>query len=89
MGEFRIVIDAIGGHGDERGLKDGDTLDFAALPGSSLDRVAWEAVEDLKARGATVQSATLIHWPGTPSEVTDDVLTQTRKGSFSNGGVTP
>jgi hypothetical protein len=82
MGEFRIVIDAIGGHGDARERGDGETLDFEAYHERSLDRVAYEAVKALKARGASVTSATLTHWPGSAGEVTDDVLTQTRTGSF-------
>ena len=76
MGQFRIEITAVGGHGDRREIKDGGTLDFESLPESSVDRVAWEAVQALKARGASVEAAVLIHWPEQESEVTDDLLTQ-------------
>ena len=82
MGEFRIVIDAIGGHGDEREVGDGGTLHYSLYPERSLALVAFEAVAELRKRGATVTGATLIHWPGTPGEVVDDVLAGTRKGSF-------
>jgi hypothetical protein len=92
MGNFRIEIEAVGGHGDRREIKDGEELDFDGLPESSVDRVAHEAVEALKARGAVINSAKLIHWPKTPlayaepqaqgGEVVDDVLQKQRHGSF-------
>lgn len=82
MGQFRIEIVATGGHGDRREIKDGEVLDLGSLPESSVDRVAHDAVEALRARGANVESAKLIHWPGQPSEVVDDVLNKVRHGSF-------
>lgn len=82
MGNFRIEIEAVGGHGDRRDVKDGEALDFGALPEQSLDRVAFEAVEALRKRGASVNSARVVHWPGQTSEVVDDVLAQRRHGSF-------
>jgi len=82
MGQFRIEITAVGGHGADRERKDGDELDFASLPENHVDRVAYEAVEALKARGAHVESAKLVHWPGQSSEVVDDVLAGVRHGSF-------
>jgi Asp-tRNA(Asn)/Glu-tRNA(Gln) amidotransferase A subunit family amidase len=85
MGNFRIEIEAVGPHGEpfeRRKIGDGEELDFESLPESSVDRVAHEAVEALKARGATINSAKLIHWPGQSSEVVDDVLAKQRHGSF-------
>jgi hypothetical protein len=83
MGNFRIEIEATGGHGDCRDVKQGETLDPAAYPEHSVDAVAWDAVAALKAKGANVISARLIHWPETPSEVVDDVLNSKRlHGSF-------
>lgn len=82
MGNFRIIINATGGHGDARHVDHDEALDFEALPATSVDRVAYEAVEALKARGCQVQEATLTHWPGTSSQVVDDVLNKKRLGSF-------
>lgn len=82
MGNFRIIINATGGHGDGRDVGHGGTLELEMLPETSVDRVAHEAVEALKARGCTVQEATLTHWPGTTSQVIDDVLNGKRYGSF-------
>lgn len=82
MGNFRIIISATGGHGDAREIDHDGTLDYEGLPQTSVDRVAHEAVAALKARGCTVQEATLTHWPGTESQVIDDVLNSKRLGSF-------
>lgn len=95
MGNFRIEIEAMGGHGepfDRRSIGDGGKLDFESLPGDNVDRVAHEAVEALKARGCTISSAKLIHWPKTDlayrepeaqsGEVVDDVLNKVRHGAF-------
>lgn len=82
MGNFRIEIEAVGGHGDARDVGDGGKLDFSSYNPKSLDKVAYEAVNELRARGATIVSAKLIHWPGEKGEVTDDVLKQTRTGAF-------
>lgn len=82
MGQFRIEITAVGGHGADRQRKDGESLDFEALPIDEVDRAAWECVQALKARGCNVESAALIHWPGQEHTVTDDLLAQVRHGSF-------
>jgi hypothetical protein len=82
MGQFKIEITAVGGHGDDRHIKDGEHLELGMLPESSVDRVAHEAVEALKARGCTVESATLTHWPDSDAKVVDDVLAGVRHGSF-------
>jgi hypothetical protein len=82
MGQFKIEITAAGGHGDDRHIKDGEKLDLGMLPETSVDRVAHEAVEALKQRGCTVESATLTHWPDQQGEVVDDVLAGVRHGSF-------
>lgn len=82
MGEFRIEINAVGGHGDGRGVGDGEELRPEDYPEHSLDALAFEVVEKLQAKGAQINSATLTHWPGQPSEVTDDLLARKRSGSF-------
>jgi hypothetical protein len=82
MGQFKIRITAVGRHGDRREVGDGAALDLASLPETSIDRVAHDAVEKLKSLGATVETATLTHWPGQAGEVVDDVLNKVRHGSF-------
>jgi hypothetical protein len=82
MGRFIIEIDAVGGHGEARDVGDGGTLPVGEYPASSIDRAAFDVVEALRAANASISSARLIHWPGETSEVVDDLLTRTRKGSF-------
>lgn len=62
MGNFRIVINAVGGHGDKRSLKDGEK-NYGCLSMTCPDCLAREFVETLKRRGSTIESATLEHWP--------------------------
>lgn len=46
------------------------------------DCMARRFVAELKQRGNNVESAFLIHWPGQDSQVSDDLLTGVRHGSF-------
>lgn len=85
MGTFRIEIQAVGGHGDAREIGDGGTLDPASYPDNSIDAVAFDALQALQARGASVESAKLIHWPGDPGQVVDDLLTRTRTCAIPGG----
>lgn len=82
VGTFRIEIQAVGGHGAAREILDGGKLDLERVPAGHVDHVIHEAVASLRQRGASVESAKLIHWPGQPSEVVDDALTGRRHGSF-------
>lgn len=70
MGNFRIVVNAVGGHGDNRSLKDGQ-VNWGCMSMNCPDCLAREFVATLKRRGITVESATLEHWPAT---YTDDGL---------------
>lgn len=87
MGSYRIVIEAVGGHGEQREVEDGGTLDLNALPSQAPESAAREAVLRLQQSGATVSKATIEHWPadltgnddGGP---VDDLLTGKRTGSF-------
>lgn len=81
MGNFRVVVDAVGGHGCQRGVKDGERV-IGCGQMDCPDCQAREFVDTLKRRGASVTGAKLIHWPGQPDEVEDDLLTRVRKGSF-------
>lgn len=81
MGLLRITIDATCGHGCQREIKDGGGA-YGCGRDHCPDCQARRFVEQLKARGATIEAATLTHWPGTPSEVRDNLVTGVRSGSF-------
>jgi len=81
MGNYIIEIEAVGGHGCERHVKDGGTNHGCHQFGCP-DCETRAFVKHLKAQGNSIQSATFTHWPGQPSEVKDDLLTGIRTGSF-------
>lgn len=82
MGQFRVEVTAVGGHGCQRTVKDGEQLQqFCGNP-ACPDCLAREFVRSMKRIGANVEKATLIHWPGLSSEVRDDLLTLKRTNSF-------
>lgn len=81
MGNFRIEVNAVGGHGCQRELKDGSEVKGCGQPGCP-DCLAREFVAKLKAQGNNVMDALLIHWPnGTPT-IVDNLITGKRTGSF-------
>lgn len=82
MGQFTINVTAVGGHGVDRGKKDGEKVDFKADGEFSPDAIAARLVAELKRFGVHVESATITHWPGQESQVTDDLLTGVRTGNF-------
>ena len=91
MGDFRIVIDAVGGHGQDRENKGDRPLEF---PEGSPEKIMLDAVNALIASCCSVEKAVVVHWPadnyGGPeqneriagAEIVDDLLTGTRRGSF-------
>ncbi len=81
MGQFRVTVTATGGHGCMREKGDGETVIGCDRPGCP-DCSAREFVRRLKRMGCNVEEAKLEHWPGTESQVTDDLLTGLRSGSF-------
>jgi hypothetical protein len=81
MGQYRIEITAVGGHGCQREIKDGGTTYGCGRIGCP-DCEAREFVRRLQSKGQSIESATLTHWPGQVSEVTDNLLSGERKGSF-------
>jgi hypothetical protein len=88
MGHHRIVIDMVGGHGCDRTAVEGEPRMFCGSA-SCPDCAARALVEHFKRAGAFGSSnhaeagAVIIHWPGSISEVVDDLLTGKRaKGSF-------
>lgn len=82
MGNFTIEVKAVGGHGQDRSKKDGEVVNFGGEDSNSPDAIAKRFVDELKAKGTNVESATITHWPGEPGEVKDDLLTGIRKGNF-------
>ena len=82
MGTYRIEIQAVGGHGCQRDVTDGQVVYGCGRIGCP-DCEAREFVWRLREKGQSVEKATLTHWPGTPSEVSDDLLTGIRAGSFT------
>ncbi len=81
MGNFKISIEAVGGHGCQREIRDGGTVYGCGYRGCP-DCEARAVVEALKRINCSVVEATLTHWPGEPGSVVDDLLTKQRKGSF-------
>lgn len=92
MGDFRIIVNAIGGHGQDRAKKSGDVVDFSEGGYNSPEAIAKRFVDELKAKGVNVESAVVVHWPldnyggqtqnGRTSQIIDDLLTGKRTGSF-------
>lgn len=81
MGQFIVAVDAVGNHGCQREIKDGGTV-IGCEKSSCTDCITREYVRRLKRSGAMMAAATITHWPGSESEVRDDLLTGQRSGSF-------
>jgi hypothetical protein len=81
MGQFIVHVDAVGNHGCQREVKDGEIVTGCRQAGCT-DCITREYVEHLRNHGTSVSAATVTHWPGTESEVRDDLLTGKRSGSF-------
>lgn len=91
MGDFRIIINGIGGHGQDRDKKNGEIVNFQKDP-SSPDALAESFVKQLKEKGVNIEDATIIHWPldnyggqlknGRSQQIADDLLTGKRTGNF-------
>lgn len=97
MGDFRIVIEACGGHGCDRHVKDGGSV-FGCRHMNCPDCMVRELVEAMQRKGMSLHKAEIVHWPADfihPSmppgsvssykketEVRDNLLTKKRSGSF-------
>jgi hypothetical protein len=82
MGDFIITVKAVGGHGCQRDKGDSEVVQGCGLA-SCPDCWGRSLVRLLKYQAhADVKEATLTHWPGTPEQVVDDLLTGVRHGSF-------
>ena len=82
MGQFIVEIDAVGAHGCQRNIKDGQLVQQFCGSVGCPDCQAREFVRLLKRSGTMVNSAKLTHWPGQTSTVQDDLITFVRKGNF-------
>lgn len=67
MGNFKIEIEAVGGHGSDRTAKQGEPLSIKDGP----DQQAVNFVERLMMDGCSIVSATLTHWPDTTPIIDD------------------
>lgn len=81
MGQFNVNVTAVGGHGCQREIKDGQEVKGCGQS-NCPDCIARDFYKKLCEIGCSVESATLIHWPGTSTEVVDDLITRIRKGNF-------
>jgi hypothetical protein len=82
MGTFRFEITAVGGHGQDRSKKDGEKVDFKEGGEYTPEALVLRFINDLKHFGMVPKEAKIIHWPGEPAEVEDNLLTGIRKGKF-------
>lgn len=81
MGQFRVTVEAIGGHGCQREYGDGEHVVGCERSGCT-DCITREYVRRLKRAGASVSVAQIVHWPQEVGQVHDDLLTGERRGSF-------
>jgi hypothetical protein len=89
VGMFRVEVQAVGGHGCQRNIKDGQQVQNFCGSVSCPDCITREYIRALKRAGACLDTnmypdvkALLTHWPGQTCEVQDNLLTGVRKGSF-------
>lgn len=80
MGNFRIEVNAVGGHGCQRDKKAGEVVPDCGQD-SCPDHIAKRFVDELRKKGTSVNDALLIHWPHNEA-IVDNLLTGQRKGSF-------
>jgi len=81
MGEFRVTVTAVGGHGCQREFGDGEHV-VGCERTNCPDCISREYVRRLKRSGAVVSFAELLHWPHEVAQVRDDLLSSERRGSF-------
>lgn len=96
MGDFRIEMNAVGGHGCQREVKDGGTV-YGCGSMMCPDCITARYVADMKRTGAIIKGAKLTHWPGSKEEVVDEfdrevpdfygqtLARRTRRGSLPTG----
>lgn len=86
MGTFRIEIQAVGAHGCQREVGDGETVEPDCGNARCPDCLTREFVTELRSIGVDFGSgaglAVLTHWPGEAHAVEDDLLSLKRHGKF-------
>jgi len=83
MGQWRLEISAIGGHGCERKARRGEKLYNRCGKFGCADCLAYDFVQMLRVKGFSVETARFIHFPGARQEVVDDLLSNERRmGEF-------
>jgi hypothetical protein len=63
MGDYRVVVEATGGHGCQRETGKDEGKIFGCRRQDCPDCITQEYVAKMKAIGQHVKSATLVHWP--------------------------
>lgn len=82
MGNFKIEIEAVGGHGSLRDTRRGEMLDYNKALEREPDKMAFDFVNQLASSGCSIVSAKLVHWPDT-TPIVDDLKTAMRQhGDF-------
>jgi hypothetical protein len=86
MGDYRITIEAMGGHGCQREKGDGEFV-VGCERHNCPDCMARELVRRLKRASENVKTARIEHWPADlgydpAGSVTDDLLSGRRTGAF-------
>ena len=90
MGTFRVEVQATGGHGCQREIKNGGELTGCGQP-TCPDCITRDYVKRLKDAGCYFSDsgdhnnagyAQITHWPGGNGAVFDNLLTGRRSGSF-------
>lgn len=87
MGDFRVVVEALGGHGCQREKGTGETVIGCNRQGCP-DCIVREMVRRLQRSGAQVKKAEIQHWPAdlpgytAERQVNDNLLTGERTGEF-------
>lgn len=81
MGNFKIEIEAVGGHGVCRETKQGEIIPYDIAHPNEPDVIAKRFVEEF-GKSNSIVSAKLVHWPDT-SPIVDDLRTGRREhGDF-------
>jgi hypothetical protein len=82
MGNFKIVIEAVGGHGVLREVKEGEAINYDAAHPGEPDVLAKRFVDEF-GKSNNVLSAKLVHWPDT-TPIIDNLKTGVREfGDFT------
>ena len=82
MGQYRIEIVAVGGHGCQREVPSGGTITASCGNTTCPDCLARDFVKRLQVAYNSVENAVLIHWPAGPGTVLDNLVSGERSGQF-------